>query len=184
MHLMHYCQGTSLLFHAKIGILPTKGSHEQMLSGSCPTTFQQQIKNFYLLRVNDSPPMMNTLHGMPSLLHLLWTQSVLENSNVHYSGFDIDLATPALADDQLFTIDNTNTITDPVIENCSFQRNTICLPMILLFKFICCHKQMNTEAIILKCLIKSLNASWNMLSMTMLIIPHCRYCHENNLNSC
>jgi hypothetical protein len=77
--------------------------------------FQQKNTNFNSLRVNVSVPTMNTLHGMPSLLHLSSTQSELENSNVCYSGFDIDLFTPASADDQLIT--NDNTIADPVIEN-------------------------------------------------------------------
>jgi hypothetical protein len=94
-----------------------------MLSGSCPTTFKQQIKNFNLLRVNVSVPMMNTLHGMPSLLHLSSTQFELKNSNVHYSGFDIDQSTLASTDDQSIT--NDDPITDPFIENCSFQRTTI-----------------------------------------------------------
>ncbi len=103
-----------------------------MLSGSCPTTFQQQIKNINSLRVNDSVPTMNSLHGMPSLLHLLSTQSELENSNVHYSGFNVNFSTPASADDQSIT--NDNPITDPVIEKCSFQRNTIHLPPDFAFK--------------------------------------------------
>jgi hypothetical protein len=99
MHLTQYCQGPSLLFHAQRGILPTKCSHEAVLSGLCPTTFQQQIRNFNSLMVNVSVPTINTLHGMPSLLHLSTTQFELENSNVHYSGFDIDLSTPETADD-------------------------------------------------------------------------------------
>jgi hypothetical protein len=70
VHLTGYCQGPSLLCHAQRGILPMKRSHDQMISGSCPTTFQQQVRNFNLLRVNVSVPTMNTLHGMPSLLHL------------------------------------------------------------------------------------------------------------------
>ncbi len=64
---------------------------------------------------------------MPSLFHLSSTQSELGNLNVHYSGFEIDLSTPESADDQLNT--NTHTITDPVIEKCSSQRNTIRLPL-------------------------------------------------------
>jgi hypothetical protein len=103
-----------------------------MLSGSCPTTFQQQISNFNLFRVNVSVLTINTLHGMPSLLHLSSTQSELENSNVIYSGFDIDLSTPASADDQ--SINNDNPITDPVIEKFSFQRNSICLPPDIAFQ--------------------------------------------------
>jgi hypothetical protein len=77
---------------------------------------------FDSFRENVSVLIMNTLYGMPSLLHLSSTQSELENSNVHYSGFDIDLSTLASADDQ--SINHVNPITDPVIEKCSFERNT------------------------------------------------------------
>jgi hypothetical protein len=84
------------------------------------------------LRVNASVPTINTLHGMPPLLHLLSTKSELENSNVHYFEFDIDLSTPASVVDQLIT--NDNTITDSVIEKCSFQRNTKYLPPDIAFK--------------------------------------------------
>jgi hypothetical protein len=42
---------------------------------------------------------------------------------VHYSGFDTDLSTPASVDDQINNIDDS--VTDPVIEKCSFQRNAI-----------------------------------------------------------
>ncbi len=63
---------------------------------------------------------------MSSLLHLSSTQSELGNWNVHYSGFDTDLSTPASVDDQINTSDDS--VTDPVIKKGSFQRNTICLP--------------------------------------------------------
>ncbi len=76
--------------------------------------------------VNISVPLINTLHGMLSLSHLSSTQSELGNCNVHYSGFDTDLSTPASVDDQINT--NDDSVTSPVIEKCSFQRNTICLP--------------------------------------------------------
>ncbi len=46
MHLTRYCSGPSLLFHAQRGTLAKKRSHELMLSGSCPSTYQQQIRNF------------------------------------------------------------------------------------------------------------------------------------------
>ncbi len=85
-----------------------------MLSGSCPSTYQQQIRNFNLLTVNVSVPTINTLHGMPSLLHLSSAQSELGIFNVHYSGFDTDLSTPASVDDQINT--NDDSLTDPVIE--------------------------------------------------------------------
>ncbi len=138
MHLTRYCRGSSLLFHAQRGTLAKKHSHELMLSGSCPSTYQQQIRNFNPLTVDVSVPTRNTLHDMPSLSHLSSTQSELGNCYVHYSGFDTDLSTSASADDQINT--NDDSVTDPVIEKCSFQRNTICLPLILHFKFICCHK--------------------------------------------
>ena len=135
MHLTRYCSGPSLLFHAQRGTLAKKRSHELMLLGSCPSTYQQKIRNFNSLMVNVSVPTINTLHGMSSLSHLSPTQSELGNCNVHYSGLDTDLSTPASVDDQINT--NEYSVTDPVIEKCSFQRNTICLPPV---KFICCHK--------------------------------------------
>ncbi len=82
--------------------------------------------------VDVSVPMIKTLHGMPSLLHLSSTQSELENCNVHYSGFYTDLSTPASVDDQIKT--NDYSVTDPVIEKCPFHRNTICLPPDIAFQ--------------------------------------------------
>jgi hypothetical protein len=79
------------------------------------------------LMVNVPVPRINTLHCMPSLLHLPSTQSELGNCNVHYSGFDTDLSTPASVDDQINT--NDDSVTDPVIEKCPCHRNTICLSL-------------------------------------------------------
>jgi hypothetical protein len=61
---------------------------------------------------------INTLHGMPTLLHLSSTQSELEKCNVHYSGFGTDHSTPASVDDQINT--NDDSVTDPVIEKMLF----------------------------------------------------------------
>jgi hypothetical protein len=138
MHLTIYCRGPSLLFHSQRGTLVKKRSHELMLSGSYPFTYQQQIKNFNSLTVDVSIPTINTLHGMPSLFHLSSTQLKLGNCYVHYPGFDTDLSTPASVDDQINT--NSDTVTGPVIEKCSFQIIPYVYPMILHFKFICCHK--------------------------------------------
>jgi hypothetical protein len=132
MHLTRYCSGPSLLFHAQKGTLAKKRSHELMLSGSCPSTYQQQIRNFNSLTVDVSVPMINTFHGIPSLLHLSSAQSELGNCNVHYSGFDTDLSTPASVDDQINT--NYDSVTGPVIEKCSFQRFNICLPPDIAFQ--------------------------------------------------
>jgi hypothetical protein len=100
MHLIRYCSSPSLFVHAQRGTLAKKRSHELIISGSCPSTYQQQIRNFNSLMVNVSVPTINTLHGMPSLSHLSSTQSELGNCNVHYSGFDTDLSTPASFDDK------------------------------------------------------------------------------------
>jgi hypothetical protein len=111
----------------KKSTLAKKHSHEMMLSGSCSSTYQQQIRSFNSLTTDVCVPTINTLHGMPSLLHLSLTQSELGNCNVHYSRFDTDLSTPASVDDQINT--NDDSVTDPVIEKCPFQRNTACLPL-------------------------------------------------------
>jgi hypothetical protein len=132
MHLTRYCRGSSLLFHAQRGTLAKKRSHELMLLGSCPSTYQQQIRNFNSLMVDVSVPTINTLHGMPSLLHLSSTQSELGKCYVHYSGFDTNLSTPASVDDQRNI--NDDSVTDPGIVKCSFQRNTICLPPDIAFQ--------------------------------------------------
>jgi hypothetical protein len=130
------------LFHAQIGTLAKKRSYELMLSGSCPSTYQQQIRNFNSLTVNASVLTINTLHGMPSLLHLSSTQSELGNCNVNYSEFDTDLFTPASVDDKINT--NDDSLTGPVIEKCSFQRNTTCLPPDIAFQ-VHLLSQMNTH---------------------------------------
>ncbi len=132
MHLIRYCSGPSLLSHAQKDTLAKKRSHELMLSGSCPSTYQQQIMSFNSLMVNVSVPTINTLHGMLPLSHLSSTQSELGNYNVHHSGFNTDLSTPVSVDDQINT--NDDSVTDPVIEKCSFQRNTICLPPDIAFQ--------------------------------------------------
>ncbi len=142
MHLTRYFSSPSLLFHAQRGTLAKKCGHELMLSGSCPSTYQQQIRNFNSLMVNVSVPPINTLHGMSSLSYLSSTQSELGNWNVHYSGFNTDLSTPASVDDQINT--NNNSVTDPVIKKCSFQRNNICLPPDIAFQ-VHLLSQMNTH---------------------------------------
>ena len=130
MHLTRYCMDPSLLFHAQA----KKRSHELILSGSCPITYQQQIRNFNSLTLDVSVPLINTLHGMPSLLHLSSIESELELGNcyVPYSGFNTDLSTPASVDDQINT--NDYSFTDPVIEKCSVLRNTMCLPPDIAFQ--------------------------------------------------
>ncbi len=130
IHLTRYCSSPSLLFHAQRGTM--------MLSGSCPSTYQQQIRNFNTLMVDVSVPTINTLHGMPSLSHLSLTQSELGNCNVDYSGFNTHLSTPASVDNQINT--NDYSVTDPVIEKCFFREIPYVYPLILHFKFICCHK--------------------------------------------
>jgi len=120
-----------LLCHAQPSLLQSKRSHEQMRTDS-PKTFQQQIQLFNSLTTDVSLPTRNPLQSLPSLQHLSSTQSELENSNVNYSGFDIDLSAAHSTDDELIT-DDTPT-PPPVIEKCSFQRNTIRLPPDIAFQ--------------------------------------------------
>ncbi len=61
---------------------------------------------------------------------------------MHYSRFDTDFSTPASVDDQINT--NDDSVTGPVIEKCSFQRNTICLPLDIAFQ-VQLLSQMNTH---------------------------------------
>jgi hypothetical protein len=79
-----------------------------------------------------SLPTRNPLQSLPSLQHLSSTQLELENSNVAYSGIDIDLSAPQSTDDELITEDTPTA--PPVIKKCSFQRNTIKLPPDIAFQ--------------------------------------------------
>ncbi len=184
IHLTRYCMGPSLLFHAQRGILSKKRSHEFMLSGSCPSTYQQQIRNFNSLPVNVSVLTINTLHGMPSLLHLSSTQSELGNWNVHYYGFDTDLSTPASVDDQINT--NYDSVTDPVIEKCFLQRNTICQPPDIAFQ-VHLLSQMNTHRgndlnmfnEVIQC-IKAHAIQYNMNYTTLQILSRKQLVHSQN----
>jgi hypothetical protein len=138
MHLTRYYMGRSLFFHAQRCTLAKKRSHELMLSGSCPSTYQQRIRNFNSLMVDVSVPTKNTLHGMPSLLHLSLTQSELGNCNEHYSEFDTDLSTPASVDYQVNS--NEDSVIEPSLKNALFREIPYVHPLIMHFKLICCHK--------------------------------------------
>ena len=127
MHLSRYCTGPTLLCNTYKGLLPSKRSTEQMRSESSRTTFQQQIRMFDSLASDVSFPTRNPLHSMPSLVHLSSTQSELEYSNVNYAGFDSN------AGDEMNIIDDRIPVL-PVIEKCSFQRNTIRLPPDIAFQ--------------------------------------------------
>ncbi len=70
MHLTQYCRGPTLLGHALISVLQSKRSYEQMMNDTMSTTFQQQMRNLNSSSFDVSVPLTNTLHGMPSLLHL------------------------------------------------------------------------------------------------------------------
>jgi len=69
-------------------------------------------------------PTRNPLNSMPSLVHLLSTQSELKYSNVNYAGFDINYSAPDSADDEMNVIDDRLPVL-PVIEKCTFQQNKI-----------------------------------------------------------
>ncbi len=134
------------------------------------------------MMVNISVSTINTLHGMPSLSHLSSTESELRNCNVHYSGFNTDLSTPASVDNQINT--NDYSVTDPVIEKCSFQRNTICLPPDIAFQ-VHLLSQMNTHrGNDLNMFNEVIQVSKHMPSIITWITQRCRYCQESNLYSC
>jgi hypothetical protein len=100
------------------------------------TTFQQQIRLFNSLTTDVSLPTRNPLQSIPSLQHLSSTQSELENSNVNYSGFAIDLSAPHSTDDELIT-DDTPT-PPPVIEKAPSREILYDYRLISLFKYISC----------------------------------------------
>ncbi len=56
--------------------------------------------------------------------------------------------------------------------------------LILHFKFICCHKWLHTEEMIITCLMKSFDVSRHMPPIITWITRHCKYCQESNLYSC
>jgi hypothetical protein len=103
-----------------------------MMNDTVSTTFQQQMRNFNSLSFDVSVPLTNTLHGMPSLLHLSSTENELTNANVRYAEFNLGLSVPESAD---VPINNDNDdLTVPITEKCPFQRNTICLPPDIAFQ--------------------------------------------------
>jgi hypothetical protein len=97
-----------------------------MMNDTMSTTFQQQIRNLISLSFDVSVPLTNTLHGMPSLLHLSSTKNELTNANVCYAEFNIGLSVPE--SDDVPINNNNDDLTISIIEKCPFQRNTICLP--------------------------------------------------------
>jgi hypothetical protein len=101
-------------------------------TGTTPSTFQQQIRNFNSSYIDVSVTTRNTLHGMPSLSLLSSTQSELHHSNVNYSGFDVESDLEGSMHDQ--DDNNHNTTTEPIIEKCTFLRNTIRLPPDIAFQ--------------------------------------------------
>ncbi len=70
------------------------------------------------------------------------------------------------------------------LKNALFREKPYVYPLILYFKFICCHKWIHTEKIVSTCLMKSFNVSRHMPSIITWITQHCRYCQESNLYSC
>jgi hypothetical protein len=133
MHLTQYCRvPTTLLGHASTSVLQSKCSHEQMTNDTMSTTFQQQMRNFNSLSFDVSVPLTNTLHGMPSLLHLSSTENELTNANVFYAEFNLGLSVPESADAHINNDNDDPTV--PIIEKCPIQRNAICLPPDIAFQ--------------------------------------------------
>ena len=70
------------------------------------------------------------------------------------------------------------------LKNALFREIPYVYPLILHFKFICCHKWIHTEEMIWTCLMKSFDVSRHMPSIITWITQRCRYCQESNLYSC
>ena len=84
-----------------------------MMNDTMSTTFQQQMRNFNSFSFDVSVPLTNTIHGMPSLLHLSSTENELMNANVCYTEFNLGLSVPESAD---VPINNDNDdLTVPII---------------------------------------------------------------------
>ena len=96
-----------------------------MMNDTMSTSFQQQMRNFNSFSFDVSVPLTNTLHGMPSLLHLSSTENELTNANVRYAEFNNGLSVPDCADVPINNYNDDPTV--PTIEKCPFQRNAICL---------------------------------------------------------
>jgi hypothetical protein len=106
------------LGHASTSVLQSKRSYEQMMNDNMSTSFQQQMRNFNSFSFDVSVPLTNTLHGMPSLLHLSSTENELTHSNVCYAKFNNGLSVQDCADVPINN-DNDNP-TVPIIEKCPF----------------------------------------------------------------
>ena len=133
VHLAHFCRGPSLLCHAQPGLLPSKRTLDGMhLKSSC-TTFQQQMRAFNSMTSDVSLPTQNPLHSIPSLNHQSSTQTQLEQTNVNYNDFDNEYSAQDFIADEFLTIGG-HANQDPVIEQCSFQRNTVRLPPDIAFQ--------------------------------------------------
>ncbi len=118
--------------HASTSVLQSKHNYEQMMNDTMSTSFQQQMRNFISFSFDVSVPLTNTLHGMPFLLHLLFSENELTNANICYAEFNNGLSVQESAD-VLINNDNDD-LTLPTIEKCPFQRNTICLPPDITFQ--------------------------------------------------
>jgi hypothetical protein len=119
MHLTQYCRGPTLLGHASTSVLQSKRSYEQMMNDTMSTSFQQQMRNFNSFSFDVSVPLTNTLHGMPSLLHLSSTENELTNANVCYAEFNNGLSVPDCADVPINNDNDDPTV--PIIENVHFK---------------------------------------------------------------
>jgi hypothetical protein len=181
MHLAQFCSGPTLLCHAQPGLLQLKHSYDQMQSKLSCTTFQQHIRVFNLMTPDVSLPTRNPLHSIPSLHHQSAMQSKLEHSNVNYNDVDIDYSAPESLADQ--PLNNGDKIQVPVIIKCSFQQNTIRLPPDIAFQVHLMSQMNDHRGNDLNMFNEIITCIKNMLSIMLLITPHLRFYHKNNLLS-
>jgi hypothetical protein len=133
MHLARFCRGPTLLCHAQPGLFQLKRSYDEMHSQSACTTFQQQMRAFNSTTSDVSLPTRNPLHSIPSLNHQSSTQSQLDHTNVNYNNFDNEYIAQESIEDEPSTIGG-HANQDFIMEQCTFQRNTVRLPPDIAFQ--------------------------------------------------
>ncbi len=137
------------------------------------------MRIFNSMSFDVSVPLANTLHGMPSLLHLSSTEKELTNANVCYAEFNNGLSVPESAD-VLINNDNDDPSV-PIIEKCPFQQNTIGLPPYIAFQIHLLSKMNNhrgNDMNMFNEIVQCVKAHALLIGLTS---QHCRYYQESSL---
>jgi hypothetical protein len=98
------------------------------------TTSHQQARHFNALEDNIALPIINTFHAMPSMSHVLSTQTDLAQSNLGYTNFDNADYSQDNDNYDCFPVHRVDNI---IIKKCSFLRNSFQLPPDVVFQVHC-----------------------------------------------